>query len=244
MHKITIQDMRRERKRKWQVMGQKPYIEKVEWSGNMVIMSPHLGDTWKKIQSRFIEKNTPKPFDYIQFQVEPGCRHLRALGRCLQYFNKHCKKGDICVVFDSDAFPINSEWAQMLKFYLEQKSIFENNGDRAHEFVAVQRLENPYKYRFIAHPCFCAWYHGINIIFKEISSNPYIEGYETRSWKKLHRTNRINYHQQLYGIYGDMVYHHGAGSRNVTRQRFFKVPNGVNPERFFYDQESFIKELI
>ena len=32
-------------------------------------------------------------------------------------------------------------------------------------------------------------------------------------WKKLTRTKSLDKHPELYGVYGDLVYHHGAGYR-------------------------------
>jgi hypothetical protein len=46
---------------------------------------------------------------------------------------------------------------------------------------------------------------------------------------ELHRSNRVNYHFVMGGIYGDVIYHHGAGGR---RAKFRKAPGNVaNNER-------------
>lgn len=193
------------------------------------IISPHLGDRWKLLQKRFINDFTPTKYDLIQYVVSPGCHHLRALGRCLETIRQRAQPGDLIVEMDSDAFPFKINWVGKIKQYL----------DEGNEFVAVQRLENPYHYKDIAHPCFCAWYYGTEIVFKTIANNPFIDGYRKRKWKKLHRTNSVNLHRQMFGIYDNMVYHHGAGSRDVRREGFFK--NGLKKQgQFFVDPYKFI----
>ena len=42
--------------------------------------------------------------------------------------------------------------------------------------------------------------------------------YSSIEWYSLERSNKINLHPLYYAIYGDIVYHHWAGSRNmITR---------------------------
>jgi hypothetical protein len=148
----------------------------------------------------------------------------------LQILASKGSKDDLFVIMDSDAFPI-SEWQERVLGYLKDN-----------EFVAVQRLENPLNPE-IAHPCFCAWHTGTDIQFGiNKHYNPYIVGWEDRKWKRLNRTNLVNLHKQLYGIYDNFIYHHGAGSRDVTNDWFFKF--GL--ERFdeiFDRPHEFIKML-
>ena len=172
-----------------------------------VIASPHLGSKWKKIQSDFVELYTT---DYKLFQYDvPNCSHLTSLDKCLKLLSTKSTDGDLLVIMDSDAFPI-MKWQERVLDYLKEN-----------EFVAVQRLENPYNPE-IAHPCFCAWTFGTEMnFFANEHFNPFVVGWEKRTWKKLCRTNIVNLHTQLYGIYDKFFYHHGAGSRDVSRQPFF-----------------------
>jgi len=164
------------------------------------------------MQEKYINKFTKSGYTYFAHDVPKDMPHLRALLMIPKILEYKCKpkKNELIVVFDSDCFPINTEWVSVTQDNL-----------KGHEFTAVQRLENPHGYRGIAHPCFCAWYHGTDITFSQIAGNPYIKKYEKRKWKAIHRTNAFNYHRQLYAIYGNIVYHHGAGSRNVNNQPFF-----------------------
>lgn len=197
---------------------------------NIYIVSPHVGDSWKSIQKQFIAKHTKDSYQLFQFDVPDKCHHLKALHYCLVLIDRQNPKlDDLIIEMDSDAFPINDNWITKIKEYLE------NN-----EFTAVQRLENPNFYKTIAHPCFCAWYYKTKINFNWTARNPYIIGWETRKWKKLHRTNKKNVHSQMFGIYDNLVLHTGAGSRlsQVKNEHYFK--RGIpyydefwkNPERF------------
>lgn len=196
------------------------------------IVSPHLGNKWKDIQRGFIEECTKEKHEYIQYDVPKGQKHLRSLGECLQILLSKCTSGDLLIEMDSDAFPFRKEWIHKIQTCLK-------NGN---EFVAVQRLENPYFYKNIAHPCFCAWSADVEVSFSQVAHNPFIEGWKVRQWAKLRRTNRKNLHQQMFAIYGNIAYHHGAGSRDVSGEDFFR--KGLKKEEGFFDNpHKFILEL-
>lgn len=48
-------------------------------------------------------------------------------------------------------------------------------------------------------------------------------------WRALRRTNRVNLHPVLFGLYDDVVYHHGAGFRQVF-DRVDRARAGLVPE--------------
>jgi len=199
------------------------------------ILSPHvkndLGQRWIAIQERFIKEKTKNvEYEYRPFYISDKVKHIKALDMILHYISS-IKEKDMIIIMDSDAFPIDENWVDKTTSYLKEN-----------EFVAVQRLENPNFYREIAHPCFCAWYNKTTIQFGIVASNPYILNYKQRTWKKLHRTNKKNLHRQLYAIYDDMIFHAGAGSRNVAVDHFFH--NGlIHYPCFFENPERFIEEL-
>lgn len=204
------------------------------------IFSPHYLFTEKakifyRMQSEFINRYTDEDKDsykYVRLESREGMKHIRALGNILKWLKLYAKEGDLVIVMDSDAFPFRKGWIEKTENYLNQHN----------DFVAVQRMENPYHYRRIPHPCFCAWHHGTKINFRAITNNPYIEGWENRKWKSLHRSNSVNYHQQLYAIYDNFIYHHGAASRNVNNNSFFS--KGLKFEsNFFKDPEHFIRKM-
>jgi len=193
------------------------------------IASPHLGDKWKKIQGEFVQLYTT---DYTLFQYDvPGCSHLKSLKTCVKFLVDSGSSGDLLVIMDSDAFPI-AEWQERVLTYLEE----------GNEFVAIQRLENPYWWKEIAHPSFCAWKYGTDIFF-DGASTPYIYGYLTRKWKKLHRTNVNNLHEIMYGIYDNFIYHHGAGSRGDIEKEAYFSPGLKWKDDIFNDPMKFISTL-
>ncbi len=50
-------------------------------------------------------------------------------------------------------------------------------------------------------------------------------------WGKIHRTINNPFHPVFFGIYGDVIYHHGAGFRNPLT-RFDRVKSIANLYRF------------
>ena len=134
------------------------------------------------------------------------------------------KDEDIIVALDGDAFPIE-------RLFPKLENLLE-----IHPLVAVQRLENHGDLQ--PHPCFAATTAGF---WKKVQGTwqrgyrwPNAEGewitdvggnllgkLEEGSidWLPLHRTNTFNLHPVMFGIYGGLVYHHGAGFRNAALLR-------------------------
>ena len=122
---------------------------------------------------------------------------------------------DLLLFLDGDAFPIASVDANVLQgLPLAAVRRDENLGDRQ------------------PHPCFCLTTVGF---WKQIRGT-WTEGYQwrnsrgemvtdvggnllgilsgsNREWRALLRSNRTDLHPLWFGIYGDLVYHHGAGFR-------------------------------
>jgi hypothetical protein len=126
---------------------------------------------------------------------------------------------DWIVFIDGDAFPV-APMAEKLSTYLGQNPL-----------VAVQRLENSGDIQ--PHPCFCATTTGFwkkyqptwapGFYWKNSYGKPttdvggqLLQMLDSRhvSWSKLHRSNTFDLHPLLFGIYDQMIYHHGAGFRN------------------------------
>jgi hypothetical protein len=132
--------------------------------------------------------------------------------------------GDLVMFLDGDAFPI----ADIMPLLAEKMA--------AHPLVAVQRLENNGDLQ--PHPCFCVttvgfwksiggdWGEGFT--WPDTSGKPVTDvggnllGILERmgiEWAPLLRSNRTNLHPVWFGIYGDVVYHHGAGFRKDKLSR-------------------------
>ncbi len=125
---------------------------------------------------------------------------------------------DVLIFMDGDAFPIGD-----IETLIHARLA-------ATKILAIQRLENNGDIQ--PHPCFCATTVGF---WREIKGD-WKEGYRWKNkngeavsdvggnllgqltnrgiqWTPLLRTNRVNLHPLFFGIYDQVIYHHGAGFR-------------------------------
>ena len=137
-------------------------------------------------------------------------------------YTSNPNEDDILVFMDSDAFPISTKWVTKIKSYLEDYPI-----------VAIQRKENmdnpmPVEYRDYPHPCFLAttikFWKENNLNWNlDVSNGIYTPGITLKKWldkkqikwKPLNRTNIFNTHPLMFGVYDDIIYHHGCGQRQA-----------------------------
>lgn len=155
-------------------------------------------------------------FHYIS--TKPIVSHITKLNLLAEEI---CKKGapdDIIIFIDGDAFPVSN----FVPYITEQLQTF--------PLVAVQRLENEGDPQ--PHPSFCA---TTLKFWKEIKGD-WSKGpkWQTNAgnlrsdtggvlwdklnragitWKPILRSNVVNLHPLWFGIYGDLIYHHGAAFR-------------------------------
>jgi len=128
---------------------------------------------------------------------------------------------DWLVFIDSDCFPI-ADWVPMVRASLAR-----------HGLIAVRRDENVGDRQ--PHPCFCVttvglwkrlkgdwerghcWNDANGNAVTDVGGNLLRQLEEAGiDWLPLLRTNRVDRHPVFFGIYGGIVYHHGAGSRAPT----------------------------
>lgn len=126
---------------------------------------------------------------------------------------------DVLMFIDGDAFPIG-DMSGFIRQNLAQ-----------YPLAAVQRLENNGDIQ--PHPCFCVttvglwksirgdwnrgykWPNAYGELVSDVGGNLYGQLLERNiPWLPILRTNKINLHPLWFGIYGDVVYHHGAGFRD------------------------------
>jgi hypothetical protein len=123
---------------------------------------------------------------------------------------------------DSDAHPIRRGWLKQLVSYLDETT----------PVAGVWRDEMEAAIRPYVHPsCFCTTTHYLERNHLRLDSIPPDEKavtYDTMShltdktldlgfnMYKLRRTNRNQIHRLMGGIYGDLVYHHAAGTRDLV----------------------------
>jgi len=156
-------------------------------------------------------------------------RHYEKLNLLGEQIVSQASDEDVLIFLDGDAFPI-AELEPRLADSLTRVPL-----------VAVRRDENLGDRQ--PHPSFCATTVGF---WKRIEGD-WAPGYKWRTtagyrvsdvggnllgelerrgidWEPLLRTNRRNLHPLWFGIYGDLVYHHGSGFRRpysrLDRERF------------------------
>ncbi len=194
-------------------------------------------EKWIKPQLYFLEKNlttvprilacvpkfrSRKQF-YFEASYEPTSRgsqnHADKLNYLANVAELEAKPDDILLFLDGDAFPI-----QPIESFLKEKLA-------KYEFVAVQRRENNGDVQ--PHPCFCAttvetwkqiqgdwspgptWNNRLGFAVTD-TGGALLASIEKKgaTWYPMLRTNRNNLHPLWFGIYEDLIYHHGAGYRN------------------------------
>lgn len=158
-----------------------------------------------------------KSFDFSNFSDQ----HWERLDRLAFEICKQSEDDDLLVFMDGDAFPITG-WDWKIKDFLEEFPV-----------VAITRKENPEMLlpdedRGYPHPCFFAttvgFWRGNNLTWGlNPGSGAQSAGVVLHrklkdmgvSWKSLLRSNALDIHPLYFGIYGELVYHHGAGNREV-----------------------------
>jgi hypothetical protein len=173
------------------------------------------------------------------------------------------------LILDSDAFPIVPNWRTRLEARM-----------RAHDGLPVRWMAAPVRTEnldLFAHPSACyfsaaglAAARGIGVplwriasrtnllgmAFEELGLDPAFAGGEPRVLPLL-RSNAVNPHPVLAAVYGDVFYHHGAGSRPAVRSRVtepeldgrFSAEANVATDRVLFDAlcagpQSFVRRLL
>ena len=158
--------------------------------------------------------------------------HVEGLNELISYFKTI--DSDYYLILDSDCFPVQKDWFKKLIPNLK-------NG-----VSAIVRYENLDSF---AHPS--AFFFkkdilktlefGINKVknivgfeFDEVTSN-------VKDFFPLIRTNYVNPHPIMFGIYWKMFYHHGAGSRSLKFRAINDLKYYENTEIDKLNEENFRK---
>jgi len=192
-------------------------------------------DRWIDVQMKYLRSNVKEPFRVYAFlngvdeshagkyhycSVESIRDHATKLNRLAKRIQSDAGDEDDLVVFlDGDAFPIDN----LVPFMREKV--------REHRLMALCREENDGDKQ--PHPAFCAttvgfwsaiggdwrpgfrWKGARGGLVTDVGGN--LLGILERrgvNWYKMLRTNRRNLHPVWFGVYDDMIYHHGAGFRD------------------------------
>lgn len=147
--------------------------------------------------------------------------HIRGLNAIIDRFNAD-DRYDNLLLLDSDCFPIQPRWQKDLLGSMD-----------GFDVAAVARYENLDTFAhpsafFVKRPAAATLRFGVfpqtNLVgheFSDTSSN-------VTKFFPMIRTNRLNHHPVLCGVYWDRFYHHGAGSRNPLFRLFYSYFNETN----------------
>ena len=149
---------------------------------------------------------------------EPGkdVRHGRALDRLLR---KVPEEAEYVVTLDTDSFPIRDGWLENITGRL----------DRGASLAGVWRDEMAPRIAPYIHPsCLAARRTTLEELNVQFARRPGVHrvdvGQEITNvvvtaggrLSRLRRSNARNMHFLMGGVYGDLIYHHGAGSRRAS----------------------------
>lgn len=179
-------------------------------------------DRWVAPQRRYLDRNLERPYR-LHADSDPSGEgpdaHAEKLNALAAEIVREADPTDLLIFLDGDAFPIAP-----LDDFLEKTL-------QRFPLAAIRRDENLGDKQ--PHPAFCVttvdfwrelggdWSRApwTNDLGWEISDpgGRLLEKLAEKGvdWHPLQRTNRANLHPVLFGVYDDVVYHHGAGFRDV-----------------------------
>lgn len=171
--------------------------------------------TWSSVQG--IDRSYGRYFDHV---LDQGGDHAGKLNHLALEIAQEAGGEDLLMFLDGDAFPI-ADPTPLITSALGETSL-----------MAVRRAEclddaQP-------HPCFCvtrvstwlglggdwsagyAWVDSTGKSMSDVGANLLrrLELSQT-PWTQVLRSNRHDLHPLFFAVYGDVIYHHGAGFRNT-----------------------------
>jgi hypothetical protein len=191
---------------------------------------------WLEPQRRHLARNLESPYrvhaDLEGIGEEGPTGHAAKLNALAERISQEATAEDVLIFLDGDAFPV----APLDPFLERTLARF--------PLAAVRRDENLGDKQ--PHPSFCATTVGFwQELGGDWSRGPWTNDVGWRiddpggrllellaqngvEWHALRRTNRVNLHPVLFGLYDDVVYHHGAGFRQVF-ERVDRLRAGAVP---------------
>lgn len=218
-----------------------------------VVTVHYRSPRWIEIQTRYLREHISVPYQtWTSLEIDPSYgvhfdhvfdqrgRHPGKLNHLALEICHVAEEDDLLMFIDGDAFPIVDPMPVI------------NQGLAEAPLVAARRAENGSDPQ--PHPCFCVttvgtwhglpgdWSGGYTWMgargrrITDVGGNllRVLELTET-PWVQLLRSNRRNLDPLFFGIYGDIVYHHGAGFRPGELNRAYeedaprRLPQGNMP---------------
>ena len=207
-------------------------------------------DRWVDVQLRYLEEHLPEPYRVYAFlngleedhsakfhysSDENIKEHSTKLNLLSDLIGFDAGSDDDPLLFiDGDAFPI-----------ADLGPLVEDLAN--HPLIAVKRAEAS---DVQPHPSFCLttvgfwrdlggdWRKGghswTNAVGREVSDvgARVLKAVDERQvdWRPLLRSNKTDAHPLFFGVYDDVVYHHGAGFRRARGGRLMIAASGVHEE--------------
>jgi hypothetical protein len=208
---------------------------------------------WVEVQTRFLKRHLGEPFEtwtslrhidpaygrYFDHVVEQRGGHAEKLNHLALEISHRAADDDLIMFLDGDAFPI-ADPMPLVRDALSRAAL-----------VAVRRAENVNEPQ--PHPCFCAttvgtwrtlpgdwsrghvWPEVDGRLVSDVGANLLraLELTET-PWVEVLRSNGTELNQLFFAIYGDVIYHHGAGFREssvVSRSDRGQAPEALGLPR-------------
>jgi hypothetical protein len=223
-----------------------------------------MSDRWVPIQLRYLQRYVQAPYEVYSY-ADPGYgrgledsgpvyrkpvkagsaaeNHAVKLDFLAAEIVKRAKPDDTIVFLDGDAFPIRTDFAACAEAWSKRPGL-----------AAIQRREGPSP--LTPHPSFCAvsvrmwkelpgsWNPAAckvnGAIIQDTGSRLYKRLTAKRQpWHPIRRTNKINLHHLYCGVYGDLIYHHGAAFRPSCLPGWKST--GVNNQSRFQTSEKVLK---
>lgn len=199
-----------------------------------VVTVHHQSDRWIEVQASYLARHIRQPYrtyaslegigrrwyDHFDVVVSAAGRHAGKLNHLARVAAAEADPDDLLLFIDGDAFPIVDP-LPTINAALEETAL-----------VAVRRDENLGDRQ--PHPAFCAtrvstwtelggdWSNGAtweNARGQEVSDVGGNLRWQLEraglAWTPLLRANGRELHPVWFGLYGGIVYHHGAGFRSM-----------------------------
>jgi hypothetical protein len=235
------------------------FLKEVTLVGNnpKTLKSEVIAD--KQISEGIDKKTTSEEKTVVE--KESTLRHLQSHGTALEFLIKYFieKKNEyscFCIL-DSDCFPIRRRWIKFLKYVLKHNNL---------KFAAISRYENgemfPHPsgifilseyvdenlFKFPASSVVAEQPKVTNLLFSDKFPVITDTGSANSFWQDgkfvgypLVRSNVINLHPLLSGIYGDIFYHHGRGGRvRIKNFRFRSKDYWPLHSKFLIEQDEYM----
>jgi hypothetical protein len=212
----------------------------------------HFGSPdWLVIQARYLRRHISVPYQtwaslqnidpsyssYVDRVIDQSGQHSDKLNHLAIEIMNEAAADDLLMFLDGDAFPIADPMPLI------------SDGLATAPLIAVRRQENGGDPQ--PHPCFCvttvgawrrlggdwsqgySWVNAAGELVSDVGGNLLRQLELTQTpWVEVLRSNRRNLDPVFFGVYGDAVYHHGAGFRgfsHLSRLHIALAPKSRQP---------------